>query len=239
MEKKEHISDLLPAYALDILDEAETIQVSQHLADCQLCQAELQGYQQVSQQLSMAVTESQPPESLKWRLLERIQTPATQAGPQEPTTQHGWLSNLSMVGLRAWAVVSLLLVAALLVSNLFLWQQISQPQVNDSLRVVHLTGENLFSEARGIITMSVDGERGTLVVDGLRHLESEFVYQIWLFRDGEISSGGTFTVYEGGYGHARVDSDRPLANYERLMVTIEVEGGSPTPSGAVVLAGDL
>ncbi|MBE0411488.1 MAG: anti-sigma factor [Anaerolineales bacterium] len=239
MEGKEHVSDLLPAYALDILDEAETIQVSQHLADCQLCQAELQGYQQVSQQLSMAVTESQPPESLKWRLLERIQTPATQADPQDPTTQRGWLSSLSMVGLRAWAVVSLLLVAALLVSNLLLWQQISQPQVNDSLRVVNLTGEGLFSEARGIITMSVDGERGTLVVDGLRHLESKFVYQIWLFRDGEISSGGTFTVYEGGYGHARVDSDQPLANYEGLMVTIEVEGGSPTPSGAVALAGDL
>jgi anti-sigma-K factor RskA len=239
MDGKEHVSDLLPAYALDILDEAETIQVSQHLAECQVCQAELQGYQQVSQQLSMAVTESQPPESLKWRLLERIQTPATQVALQEPTTLRGWLSSLSMVGLRAWAVVSLVLVAALLVSNLLLWQQISQPQVNDSLRVVHLTGEGLFSESRGIITMSVDGERGTLVVDGLRHLEPEFEYQIWLFRNGDVSSGGTFKVYEGGYGHIRVDSDQPLANFERLMVTIEVEGGSPTPSGAVVLAGDL
>jgi anti-sigma-K factor RskA len=239
MDGTEHVSELLHAYALDILDEAETIQVSQHLTGCQVCQAELQGYQQVSQQLSMAVSESQPPESLKSRLLERLQPPLTQAGLEEPTSKRGWLSSLSMVGLRAWAVVSLVLVSALLLSNILLWQQIQQPEVTDSLRVVYLTGEGVFSEARGIVTMSVDGERGTLVVDGLMPLEPEFEYHIWLFRDGDVSSGGTFKVYEGGYGHARVDSDQPLANFDHVMVTIEVEGGGPTPTGAVVLAADL
>ena len=50
----EHVLDLLPAYALDCLDEDETIQVAEHLAACSTCQAELLAYQATVAQLALA-----------------------------------------------------------------------------------------------------------------------------------------------------------------------------------------
>jgi hypothetical protein len=42
-----HVSDLIPGYALDCLDSPERLLVSEHLAHCSQCQAELQGYRMV------------------------------------------------------------------------------------------------------------------------------------------------------------------------------------------------
>lgn len=239
MDGKEHVSELLPAYALDILDEAETLQVSLHLADCGYCQAELERFQEVSDQLSMAVTEAQPPESVKTRLLDGINSHAAQTDSPKPGTWHERFSFLSHSAFRVWAVVSLVLLAGLLLSNILLWQQISRPEITGALRVIHLVGEEPTTHARGMLVVSIDGEHGTLVVDRLALLEPEFEYQLWMFHDGEFSSGGTFKVYESGYGHTRIDSDQPLMYYDRFIVTIEVEGGSQSPSGPVVLSGDL
>jgi anti-sigma-K factor RskA len=239
MDNQEHVIELLPAFALDILDEADISQVSLHLAECESCLAEFENYQEMSEQLSLAVAGVEPPEGVKARLLEAIDHhPGTPEKPKNVSWQEK-LSNLSHAAIRAWAVVSLVLVAALLFSNILLWQQISQPDMTDSLRVVALSGEEYAPHARGMLTMSINGEEGTLVVDGLAHIEQEFEYQLWLYREDEASSGGTFMVYRNGYGYMRVESEEPLLNYERFMVSIELEGGSQSPTGPVVLAGDL
>ncbi len=54
MLPEEHIVDQIPAYALGILDEDETWEVTRHLASCQACQAELQDYQRVVDLLPLA-----------------------------------------------------------------------------------------------------------------------------------------------------------------------------------------
>ena len=50
-ERHTHILELLPAYALDSLDEQDLIQVSEHLAGCAMCRAELQVFQPIVEQL--------------------------------------------------------------------------------------------------------------------------------------------------------------------------------------------
>ena len=52
---KEHVFDLLPCYALGILDEAEALVVSRHLADCAVCRAELESYSETPSHLAVAV----------------------------------------------------------------------------------------------------------------------------------------------------------------------------------------
>ena len=47
MKIEEHVYDLLPAYALNSLDEEEKIIVEAHLVDCETCQLELESYKQV------------------------------------------------------------------------------------------------------------------------------------------------------------------------------------------------
>jgi anti-sigma-K factor RskA len=239
MNIKEHVIELLPAYALDILDERETIQVSLHLSDCALCRQELEKYQIASEHLSLAVAEAEPPQGVKTRLMETVQSYQAKNGEEIDSSPKEKVSFLSFSALRAWAVVSLILVGALLVSNILLWQHISRPEAPGSMRVVALTGGDYVPHARGMLTMSIDGEQGTLVVDGLAHLEPEFEYQIWLIRGDEYRSGGTFMVYRDGYGYKRVESEEPLRNFKSFMLTIEPMSGSYTPTGPVVLTGEL
>jgi anti-sigma-K factor RskA len=239
MDKREHLIELLPAYALDILDEAETLLVSLHISECETCREEYKKYQEASKHLSYAVAEAEPPQRVKARLMEAVQPYPVKAGVQKNSSWQEKMPILANTALRAWAVVSLVLVAALLVSNILLWQQISRPEITDSLRVVALTGGDYVPHARGMLTMSIDGQQGTVVVDGLAHLEDEFEYQIWLIRADEISNGGTFMVYRDGYGYKRVESEKPLMNFESFMLTIEPTGGSLSPTGPVVLTGEL
>jgi anti-sigma factor RsiW len=171
MDKREHLIELLPAYALDILDEAETLLVSLHISECETCREEYKKYQEASKHLSYAVAEAEPPQRVKARLMEAVQPYPVKAGVQKNSSWQEKMPILANTALRAWAVVSLVLVAALLVSNILLWQQISRPEITDSLRVVALTGGDYVPHARGMLTMSIDGEQGTVVVDGLAQLE--------------------------------------------------------------------
>ena len=70
-----HVIELLPAYALGSLNEEETVQVSEHLATCPECRAELLAYEAVAEQLALAAPEVAPPAELKQRIMDCIQTP--------------------------------------------------------------------------------------------------------------------------------------------------------------------
>jgi anti-sigma factor RsiW len=113
MSDNYHVTELLPAYALGILDEAEAVQISEHLSDCIVCQSELDAYQNVAAQLSLTGVVSDPPPDLKRRLLDRIQTPLSTTEPRSQKPRPQWVPRL----LSAWSVVSLLLILALAVGS--------------------------------------------------------------------------------------------------------------------------
>jgi anti-sigma-K factor RskA len=107
------------------------------------------------------------------------------------------------------------------------------------LRVVNLAGTEFAPDASGIIVISQDGEHGTLVVDDLPDLGPEQQYQLWLIQDGERTSGGVFSVKQGGYAAKVIYAPHPLVDYGSFGVTIEPTGGSPGPTGEKVLGGNL
>ncbi len=67
-----HVIDLIPALALNCLDEAEVALVSEHLKRCQECREELRAYQAVVDQLPLAVPQADPSPQIKQALLERV-----------------------------------------------------------------------------------------------------------------------------------------------------------------------
>ena len=67
-----HIIDLLPDYSLNALEEDLTIQVAEHLLICEACRAELLAYQNILDDLPMALAPAEPPDSLKARLMHQI-----------------------------------------------------------------------------------------------------------------------------------------------------------------------
>ncbi len=65
-----HMTEYLPAYALDCLDEEETRIVYGHLQSCPQCRAELETYLAVAERLALAAPDAAPPARLKQQLMD-------------------------------------------------------------------------------------------------------------------------------------------------------------------------
>lgn len=231
-----HVSERIPAYALDSLNAAETRQVIEHLARCADCRAELNAYLQVADALGLAAPLAAPPPSLKRHVLARLPgaapaaplRPAPRPAPR-PTNRPRLSLPLAFAGL---------LLVVLGLSNLALWQRLrglAQPAAD--FRVVSLLGGENAPGASGLLVMDPEGDQGTLVVNGLPALDPTRQYQLWLIRDGQRASGGVFSVSASGYGWLGLTAATPLYQVDGYGVTIEPAGGSPGPTGARVLSG--
>ena len=79
-----HVSEYLPAYALDCLDFEEKEMVASHLAGCESCQAELRAYLSVVDVLPLAAPEHIPPANLKQRILDQVRHPTDRVTTAQP-----------------------------------------------------------------------------------------------------------------------------------------------------------
>ncbi|MCI0397035.1 MAG: anti-sigma factor [Chloroflexi bacterium] len=238
MPDETHILESLPAYALGCLDEAETRRVAEHLASCTLCRSELNLFQAVVEQLALTAPDAAPPPDLKRQLMDRVQElrPASLAGPQAAR----WPFQQRLR--PGWAMVALLLIVALAVANLLLWQRIDRLELligPQGMRAIALHSTDVAPQASGFVIISADGANGAMVVDAMPLLEPEQQYQVWLVRNGETTSGGLFAVDESGYRGLRIEAPDSLLEYSAVRVTIEPAEGSPYPTGEPVLDGSL
>jgi anti-sigma-K factor RskA len=237
-----HVVDLIPAYALDCLDGDEFVRVSEHLAVCVGCQAELRSFEAVADRLALAVPDADPSADLKGRLMRRVGPADPETSSQTQISWWGQLTTLMQRSTPTWGLAGLVLIVALVVSNLWLWGRLSRSDAVTEpgfLQTIALTGTQAAPQATGLLVVSADGEHGTLVVDGLAPLSEQQQYQLWLIQDGQRTSGGVFSVSDEGYGSLWISSPEPLATYSAFGITIEPAGGSPGPTGDKVLGSPL
>lgn len=239
MVDTEHVTELLPAYALGALDDVEVKEVEEHLKGCAACRRELARYEDVARDLAYAVPRSEPPAELKQRILGEISGTATALAAPDEVASTWWERRLLAVQQfftgPVWRPVLLLLLVVLGIGNLALWRRLQQAQDAAPFRAVRLAGTENADEATGVIIISEDGAHGALIVQQLPMLGEEHEYQLWLIDNGERTDGGTFSVDEDGYRSHYVSAPRPLGDYEAFGVTIEPAGGSPGPTGPQVL----
>jgi anti-sigma-K factor RskA len=242
MASEQHVTELLPAYALGCLDEAEASRVSEHVVRCAKCRGELQAYRAVANQLALAAPEARPPKRVKQQLMRRIKHPTAAPVPEPRPGLWQQLSGLFRRPAPGWALASLILIVALAAGNIWLWQRVSRGDGGNTAGAIHVVAmmaTDAAPHATGKLLISVDGEYGTLVVDGLPPLDPGHQYQLWLIRDGQRTSGGVLSVNAHGYGALEISAPEPLAHYPSFGVTVEPAGGSSEPTGAKVLGGDL
>jgi anti-sigma-K factor RskA len=241
MTSTDHVDELLPAYALGMLELDEEARVAAHLSGCARCQAELHTFQAIPERLAYAVPVRVPPARLRQSILQSVQP---QAVKPAPAVRASWRERLAASVHRAgpaWAIASLVLLAVLVVSNLALWHQVQQLSSNTSggFTLLALNATSSAPGANGLMVISRDGRYGTLVVDGLPDLGQGRQYQLWLIQDGQRTSGGVFSVDGSGYGSLWVAAPQPLVSYQTFGITIEPQGGSPGPTGQKVLGGSF
>ena len=240
MTEETHVLELLPAYALDGLDEAEKRHVDEHLIGCFFCRAELRAYQDVTGQIAFVAPEALPAPDLQSRLADRIQRvrPTRTSPSHQPSSRPPLIRRLRPIG----AIMGLVLIVALALSNLLLWQRLNHLEVLAGplgMRAVTLQNTQAAPQASAFVIISSDGENGVLVVDELPELEAGREYQLWLMRGQETISGAVFSVDETGYRGLRIEAPESLLNYSGVRVTIEPVGGSLQPAGDEVLNGSL
>ena len=239
-----HVTDQIPAYALDCLDEEEAFRVETHLTVCAVCRAELAAYKATADQLGCVAPQVEPPSRLKASILRRVAEP--QAGraaaprqkigaPEFWVRLYRWTMNTGPI----WVGVSVLLLIALTASNVVLYQQIQSQKQSSEFHLVALKGTTNAPNDSGIMVISQEGLAGTVIVDGLPPLKMAQQYQLWLMKDGKRVSGGLFYVGQNGYGILAVQSPGSLLNFSSFGITIEPVGGSPGPTGEKVLGGNL
>jgi anti-sigma-K factor RskA len=240
MASEEHVLDLLPAYALDSLDEQEHMQVAEHLTSCESCRAELAAYHEVVDDLPLAMVISEPPADLKDKILRRAKEESAPDHKPERSSSWGRFTQ-AFRSAPTWGMVSLVLILILAASNLFLWGRLSALEKTGQADFisVHLLGTEAATSASGLLVVSPNGEYGTLIVDGLPNLDESQQYQLWLIQDGQRTDGGVFSVSEEGYGTLVVESPKHLISYSQFGITIEPVGGSPGPTGDKVLGGQF
>lgn len=244
-QEHEDVIVLIPAFALNSLDPEEVDVVRYHLAQCQTCQKELKAYEAVVDVMPLGAPMEQPAPALKNRLMAQIgKTVPVETPPSEAASpDRGWRQRLndalqSFFAGPVWRPVGALIIIALVLSNIFLWQQLDEPDPN-AWRRITLTGTDEAPLASGIIYISSDGLNGTIIVDQLPQLGQEEQYQLWLILDGQRTSGAVFSVDADGYRGLQIESQLPLEDYESFGITIEPAGGSPQPTGERVLGYNL
>ncbi len=238
MPDESHVLDLLPAFALGSLEADEALQVEDHLLSCWICRRESGDFRTIAVQLSLAVPPVDPPPELKERLMRSIQgSRAPQPVPAQASGR-SWLERL----LPVWGLASLALILLLGVFSLALWQRVNLLEIATSsggMRAVPLNATDEIPNATGFVLVGADGRNGALVVDGLPPLDEAHQYQLWLVRDDTRTSGAVFSTDEQNYGGTRIRASGSLLEYSAVSVTVEPTGGSPQPTGVVVLDGFL
>jgi anti-sigma-K factor RskA len=95
------------------------------------------------------------------------------------------------------------------------------------------------SAGRGEMYMYPGDTTAVVLFRGLSALEPGRVYQFWLADGLNQVPGATFIVDEHGIAQLLIEAPREVNAFNQVMVTVEPEGGSTSPSEEVVLEGNL
>jgi anti-sigma-K factor RskA len=242
-----HVVDLLPGYALEILDEEEMLEVARHLSHCVPCTRELETYLETTNQLAYSVPEHIPAPELRAKVLRSVEHAARQAASpvNDIAKMSVWERVWSLFGPQAGlalGVLAFLLVLFLGINNYMLWQRVNDLEARvpgNNVQIVRLDGTTSAPQSVGYMIVFKNNHYGSLTVENAPVLDATQQYQVWLIKNGERTNGGVFSVNDSGYGVLQVYSKQPLETYDSFGITIEPAGGSPAPTGERILGGGL
>jgi hypothetical protein len=100
------------------------------------------------------------------------------------------------------------------------------------------TDGNVKNSEASFIWNSTD-QIGALVVNGLPSLKQGQTYQLWLVRDEQSLSLGTFEVDDQGVGVLIFRSAQPIETFSHIGVNVEPAGGTTKPTTPHLIIGNV
>jgi len=211
------LHDLTAGYALDALDPDERARYEEHLASCESCRDELQGFWQVSGALGRAAGGPAPPPALRERILEQARSELPNVVP----LRRGAVTRRV---LAAAAAVAAVVAVALGVWSVGLSRDLDD--ANGMLAVLSDPNARIHSTAGGEANLVVTPTgRAALVVRMLAPAPRGKDYEIWVFEEGVPRRAGLFEEPGAAMLSRRVTPGQTVA------VTLEPDGGVDAPTG--------
>ena len=236
----ENLHLLIGAYAVDALDAAEREVFEDHLAGCRSCGEELRGLAATTSALAVGAR-TIPPPRLRGDVLGRLDLvrqlpPAAPPAPALPMGRER--RTFRLVAAFAAAAVVLATVGATWSTVRYRdaekRQQVAVAQQQAVARVIAATDARVLSPAEpqwssSKVVMSPSLGQAVLVAQGISAPPPGKTYELWVIADGAARPAGTF---EPGDEQAlsRV-LEASMQGAQAFAVTIEPDGGRPTPSG--------
>lgn len=229
------ILEVLAAYALGAVPEAEAEHVRQHVADCPDCRRELEQLQAAVDVLPASVPQVAPPPELKTRLMEIVEAEAEllraagHAADRPPQQSRfrlrlafGRRPRLALAG--AGAIVAAAVIAVVLLT--------SGASGGARTIVAQVSGP---AAARGAhASLRITGDRGQLQVHGLPAPAAGHVDELWVEPPGAAPQpAGTFVLQSGS---GSVQLTRPVHGGDQVLVTVEPGGGTHAPTTTPFIA---
>lgn len=229
MSDRQTLLDLIPAYALDVLDAGEKQDLERLLAHDEEARRLLSEYRQVGAVIALSAPWRQPPPELEAKLRRRF--------------HRRRLRRLLRVPLAAAAVMALSLFA--------LWwllpadspaPELTAQQVYERLRT-NPQGQRLAvvpllaPEIEGDLVFLPDEKSAVLRLANMPPLAPDQTYQLWLVDADGPMSGGIFPL-TAATAYIELPITKPVRDYVRFGMSLEPRRGSPLvnrPSGPGVL----
>lgn len=239
---------LTGAYALDALDADELASFERHLATCEVCRHELDGFAATAALLGSAAAEPAPP-ALRARLADLVDVTRQLPPVRRPGRPRLGLRRRLRRVLAAVAAVLAVALMALGGAAARLQGRVAdlEAQVDDLSGDAGLAGVLAAPDLRQIALQGADAnvrllwspgqDRGVLVADGLPALPPSRAYELWLYHQGTPRPALLFVPDRDGTVAAEVTA--PLRGAELVALTVGPRSGSSRPSGDLVARAPL
>jgi anti-sigma-K factor RskA len=248
-----HVEELIAFYALGALPRDERQAVERHLAGCESCRALAVEAQMAARVLPFAAEPVAPAPAVKQRLMARIAADvATTTAPAPARARPGATGRSAAPPRLRWTWTVAAVAALALIGVLGWWGWTQQNELaaaraeleilsRPDLRVVSLpVAKPPQGGAQARLFVAPDSTTGLLAVSGLQPLPTQQTYEFWLIRGGKAIPAGIFNVAASGAGRLVVQSTDPLGQFDQAGVTVELAGGSQTPTmEALVFVGSI
>jgi anti-sigma-K factor RskA len=228
----DELHDLAPLYALDALDPAEAAAFVAHLRGCAACRDEVRALSGGVEALAQAVSEPAP-SGLRSSVMERIDAERATLAPVVPMRRP-----------RRWKVIAAIAAAAAIVNGVLLVGALGR--LSDADRALEVVSAG---DARTValadtpvgpvrFVWSGDVGRGVFTGSAVPAIQSNRTYELWYMdAAGNPTPAGLFAP--DAAGDVLVLVDMPVEPGTVLGLTVEPSGGSPAPTGDVLIAEPL
>jgi anti-sigma-K factor RskA len=245
------LCELAEAYAIGALDEAEARQFEAHLASCDACPAVVRDYRELALALAAGTSAVEPPP----RLRERVLAAAHAAAPPRAARSR-WMPLALAAGIAAALLAGAQTVRLARLSGrlaatvdtlaardarLHVLEERQNAILDDATEMYRIapTADATAPRSGGQVFWRRDQQTWLVHVFELPRLPEGRAYQLWFVAGGRAVPAGLIATDPEGHGIVVVPVPEGIRNATHAAVSVEPEGGSPQPTGPIVLLGSV